>query len=655
MFTRLNIVPRWIIFSIDIAICIFSLFFAHLLRQNLNYTAINFTEMSRNVLAMLVVNAMVFLNVKTYAGIIRYTSAQDSFRILFAIVISNGFFFFANLILVAFGGQPIISNVVLVINGLTNFLLLITYRVMIKYFFMYAKNMKFDRRKVIIYGAGETGVTTKRTLDHEPGVSMQVVAFIDDDERKSNKVVDSVKIYHTKYFEEILEDETISDLIISTQNLSPERKNRIVDICLDHDIRVLNVPPIKNWVNGQIRVNQIQNIKIEDLLEREPIAIHNDEIENQLTGKRVLVTGAAGSIGSEIVRQVSLFNPQMIILCDQAESALHELQLELQEGNTENIFHSFIGDVRSYDRMELCFKTFKPHFVFHAAAYKHVPMMENNPCEAIKTNVYGTKIIADLSVKYHAEKFVMISTDKAVNPTNVMGASKRLAEIYVQSLYDSFSQKLNVYQNGLSHLNGSDKPIITKFITTRFGNVLGSNGSVIPRFKQQIEKGGPITVTHPEITRYFMTIPEACRLVLEAGSMGIGGEIFIFDMGKSVKIVELAKKMIKLSGLVPHQDIAIEFSGLRPGEKLYEELLNDLENTMPTHHEKIMVAKVRTYSFKQINDQINELITLSKQHKDNLVVRKMKEIVPEFKSNNSIYEELDQILEKQQYTDGQIS
>ena len=332
----------------------------------------------------------------------------------------------------------------------------------------------------------------------------------------------------------------------------------------------------------------------------------------------------------------------MIILNDQSETPLHELHLELQENHFQNNFHCFIGDVRDRFRMELLFQTFKPHYVYHAAAYKHVPMMEHNPGEAVRTNVMGTKTLADLSIKYGVHKFVMISTDKAVNPTNVMGASKRIAEIYVQSLFNSYKFKeQTVYTNGLSYLNENRSNVNTLFITTRFGNVLGSSGSVIPRFKAQIERGGPITVTHPDITRYFMTIPEACRLVLEAGSMGEGGEIFIFDMGKSVKIIELAKKMIRLSGLVPHQDIAIEFSGLRPGEKLYEELLNDLENTMPTHHEKIMVAQVREYEFQLISARISDLIKLSCQYKDRQVVIKMKEIVPEFKSNNSVYEELD--------------
>lgn len=642
MFNHINIVPRWIIFCLDLFVCGFSLCFAYFLKYNLNIEEINSAELSRNVLIFTVLNSFVFLSIKTYAGIIRYTSAQDSFRILFSVLISNGLFFIVNLILLSFGKEPYISNVILIINGLTGFLLLITYRIMVKYFFMYIKNFRMDKQRVIIYGAGEAGIAAKRTLDHDNKVNMMLGAFIDDDERKAGKSIDGIKIYHTREFLNLVKQEKVDDLIIASQNIPPDRKNKIVDLCLENDIKVLTLPPVRSWINGQLSSKQLQNIKIEDLLEREPIEINNDIICDQIKGKRVLVTGAAGSIGSEIVRQISHFSPQMIILNDQSETPLHELHLELQENNLENNFHSFIGDVRDHCRMELLFQTFKPHYVYHAAAYKHVPLMEHNPAEAVRTNVMGTKVIADLSVKYGVQKFVMISTDKAVNPTNVMGASKRIAEIYVQSLYNSFKYKEPaVYTNGLSHLNQDRSGVNTKFITTRFGNVLGSNGSVIPRFKAQIQKGGPITVTHPEITRYFMTIPEACRLVLEAGSMGEGGEIFIFDMGKSVKIVELAKKMIRLSGLVPHQDIAIEFSGLRPGEKLYEELLNDLENTMPTHHEKIMVAQVREYHFQTINEHIRELIKLSCEYKDRQVVVKMKEIVPEFKSNNSIYEELD--------------
>ncbi|MDF3078933.1 MAG: polysaccharide biosynthesis protein, partial [Sphingobacteriaceae bacterium] len=592
-------------------------------------------------LVFLLINCLVFFAAKTYAGIVRYTSAQDSFRILFSISISNGLFIVANLVLLAFNEAPIISNVVVIVTGLSSFVLMITYRVLVKYFFMYIKNMKLDKRRVVIYGAGETGIALKRTLDHDPNVNMRVIAFVDDDDRKTGKVIDGVKIFHSNELKLLTAPDEINDLLIAA-NITPERKNRIVDFCLENDIKVLTLPPVPSWVNGHINTRQIQNIKIEDLLERDPIEINNDIISSQIKGKRVLVTGAAGSIGSEIVRQLTKFSPQMIILNDQSETPLHDLQLELQDKNLENVFHAFIGDVRDYSRMQLLFDTFKPHYVYHAAAYKHVPLMEHNPAEAIRTNVLGTKTIADLSVKHGVRKFVMISTDKAVNPTNVMGASKRIAEIYVQSLYHSFGRSGIVYNNGLSHLNANNNPV-TQFITTRFGNVLGSNGSVIPRFKAQIQNGGPITVTHPDITRYFMTIPEACKLVLEAGSMGEGGEIFIFDMGKSVKIYELAKKMIRLSGLVPNQDITIEFSGLRPGEKLYEELLNDMENTVPTHHEKIMIAKVRTYDFEEVCKHIERLIAFSKDCNDRQVVIKMKEIVPEFISNNSIYEELDQV------------
>ena len=640
MLKQINIVPRWIIFTLDLTFSLFSLAFAYFIRFNFNIELINIEEFKQNLAIFALINCAVFGAVRTYAGIIRYTSAQDSFRILLAIALANSLFVSTNLVQTIQNKPLVIGYSILIINGLCCFLFLITYRVLVKYCFIYIKNLKLNRKAVIIFGAGETGIAVKRTLDHDRLLNMQVVAFMDDNERKAGKVIDGIKIYHSNDLARLTTDGKVSDILLAA-NMGIERKNEIVDFCLENGIKVLTLPPALSWINGHINTRQIHNINIEELLEREPIHINNELICDQIKGKRVLVTGAAGSIGSEIVRQLAKFAPQMIILNDQSETPLHELQLELQDKNLENVFHAFIGDVRDKSRMELMFSTFKPHYVYHAAAYKHVPMMEHNPSEAIRTNVMGTKMVADLSVKYGVDKFVMISTDKAVNPTNVMGASKRIAEIYVQSLFNSFQQKNIVYSNGLSHLNKRTSLKNTQFITTRFGNVLGSNGSVIPRFKEQIERGGPITVTHPDITRYFMTIPEACRLVLEAGSMGEGGEIFIFDMGKSVKIVELAKKMIRLSGLIPNQDIAIEYSGLRPGEKLYEELLNDKENTLPTHHHKIMVAKTREYSFGVVHQSINELIALSAESQDWQVVAKMKEIVPEFRSNNSVYEDLD--------------
>jgi FlaA1/EpsC-like NDP-sugar epimerase len=424
-------------------------------------------------------------------------------------------------------------------------------------------------------------------------------------------------------FQDMIKINEVDELVIASFTIPAKRKNEVVDFCLNHDILVLNVPPYNKWSEGRFNSKQLQNIKIEDLLERDPIVINNNQIRTQIKGKRVLVTGAAGSIGSEIVRQLLPYHPELIILCDQAETPLHSLELELQERKTNVNCIPFLADITNEQRMEDMFTQFQPQYVYHAAAYKHVPMMELCPSEAVKNNVLGTKLMADLAVKHYVERFVMVSTDKAVNPTNVMGASKRLAEIYVQGLSKETTNS-------------------TKFITTRFGNVLGSNGSVINRFKDQILKGGPVTVTHPNITRYFMTIPEACQLVLEAGSMGNGGEIFVFDMGEPVTIADLAKKMIRLYGYIPNIDIDITYSGLRPGEKLYEELLSDTENTLKTYHEKIMIAKVREVALKDIESKFNDFRKLvNSAENENELVALMKALVPEFISNNSVFERLD--------------
>ncbi|NTW33471.1 MAG: polysaccharide biosynthesis protein, partial [Bacteroidetes bacterium] len=476
------------------------------------------------------------------------------------------------------------------------------------------------KTNVIIFGAGESGLITKRALERDAGMKYKVLAFIDDDVKKSGKMMEGINIYTPDKMEKLLETNTIAHVVISIKNINPERKKEISELCLQYNSKVLVVPPVERWINGELSFKQIKKIKIEDLLERDVIKLDKKEISKQLHDKVVLVTGASGSIGSEIVRQILKYSPKKIVLLDQAETPLFHIEIELLEEFRQSNFEVVVGDIRNMERMERTFDYFKPDIVYHAAAYKHVPLMENNPSEAIHTNVEGTKIIADLSLKYGVKKFVMISTDKAVRPTSVMGASKRIAEIYTHSL-----NKLNK----------------TKFITTRFGNVLGSNGSVIPLFYKQIERGGPITITDPNITRYFMTIPEACSLVLDAGAMGNGGEIFIFDMGRSVKIVDLAKKMIQLSGLTLGKDIQIIFTGLRPGEKLYEELLNDKENTIPTHHPRIMIAKNQETTLEGASKNIDELIELFGLQDNVNIVRKMKEIVPEYISNNSVFAELD--------------
>lgn len=611
--------PRWIIFILDIFICVFSIFLAYLLRFNFNIPEIDRRDMPLVIGCIIIVRIITFIAGKTYAGIIRYTSSKDAQRIFVVISIGSLFLGLIDMISYLNNGKIIIPSSIVIIDFIATVFLLVALRTLVKVLYYELKNPRREKTKVIVYGAGEAGVITLRTLDKDAGAKYKVVAFIDDDRKKKGKKIEGVKIYHTDELEDLLKEMEITFIIISTTHIPSSKKQQLVEKCLNYNTRVLNVPPISSWINGQLSFKQIKKIKIEELLERDEIVLDKKKTYDQLHGKTILVTGAAGSIGSEIVRQVINYNPKKIVLLDQAESAIYDLVNELKEHN-QTSFEEVIADVRNLERMENVFNFFRPQIVYHAAAYKHVPLMEMNPSEAISTNVGGTKIVADLAVKYETDKFVLVSTDKAVNPTSVMGASKRAAEIYTQAL---------------------GKTSKTKFITTRFGNVLGSNGSVIPLFKKQIEKGGPLTITHPEITRYFMTIPEACQLVLEAGCMGNGGEIFIFDMGESVKIVDLANKMIRLSGLTVGKDIEIAFTGLRPGEKLYEELLNNSENTLPTHNKQIMIAKVQPYELEQIKPQISKLIELFYTQDNVKIVKQLKIIVPEYISNNSIYESLD--------------
>lgn len=620
LFWQYNL-PRWSILLLDTFICAFSLTLAFLLR--FDFASIPETDrnnMPNNYLLILGIRFSSFAISKTYKGVVRYTSSRDTIRIFNVVLGGSLLVFLLNQLCLLVYEFYFIANSVIIIDALVSLFLMISSRLAVKALYFEIKNPAREKMNVIIYGAGEAGIITKRTLDRDAAIKYNVVGFIDDDLRKHGRSLEGIFVYGADRLEELIKLHQVEFVIISIQQISVRKKNEITDVCLANNVRVLNVPPPAKWINGELSFNQIKSIRIEDLLEREPIKLDTARIGAELRDKVVLITGAAGSIGSELVRQCARFSPKKLYLLDQAESPLHEIELEFSDRLVKPPFEVIMADVRNYDRMKNVFNTFRPQVVFHAAAYKHVPMMENNPSESILTNILGTKTVADLADEFDVERFVFVSTDKAVNPTNVMGASKRIAEIYIQSL---------------------GKQSNTKFITTRFGNVLGSNGSAIPRFKKQIEQGGPITITHPEITRYFMTIPEASQLVLEAAAMGKGGEIFVFDMGDSVRIVDLARKMIQLVGMKEGKDISIVYTGLRPGEKLYEELLANNENTLPTHHNQILIGKVREYDYEEVKVIIEELIKSFDTQNNELIVQRMKDLVPEYKSNNSVFQKLD--------------
>lgn len=623
------------VFLFDTFIGALSVVFANFLRFNFDVALVADHGLVDDLTLIIITNSLFFYILKTYEGIIRFSGFAEAIRTTTALFASFLLLVCVNLGMLVIGKQVLVPTSILIINLLTGSFLMVAYRLLVKTWYKGSISMG-SKVNVLIYGGEIHGSQLKTTIEQSNNQQYRVLGFIDDDPSYVGKTIDNIKIFSFEQARQSIQEWEIGLILFAKPELDTAVKNEIVDFCLEHDIQVRNVPPFDRWIKGQLNISQLKEIRIEELLGRPQISLPKQHVHDLMSKKRILITGAAGSIGSELARQIAGINPSVIILCDQNETGLYELEYELRNHYPAcDHLALFIGDVRDESAMESLFKRFRPEVVFHAAAYKHVPMMEYHPSEAIRNNVLGTKIMTDLSIEYEAERFLLVSTDKAINPTNVMGASKRIAEIYVQSLGNR--------DRKVVHLGDGAANKTTKFITTRFGNVLGSNGSVIPRFKEQIAEGGPVTVTHPDIIRYFMTIPEACSLMLEAVTMGNGGEVFIFDMGDPVKIVDLARKMIKLAGFVPGKDIDIKFTGLRPGEKLYEELLNKREEVISTHHKKILIAKVMEYDFYMVNKEIDQLISEAFSSNDENVVRQMKRMVPEYISNNSIYQSFDEM------------
>lgn len=611
---------RWLVFGLDLAIVLTTFFVAYFVRFNftLNF---DINQFLIQIPILLLIASVSFLVVGSYKSIIRHTGFTDVVNVFKAVALMAFLTTLTILINITtnFIADFTIPKSIIVFHALFSFVALCGCRLLFKIVYNHLKSKLIDTKNVMIYGAGDSGIITYNALMNNTKANYNTLFFIDDDLKKKGKFINGVKILPLKYVTEaFIKHNNIDEIVVASQSIDTINTINLVDNLIDFDVKITKVPPIEDWINGEFSSSQIKQFEVEDLLGRAPINIDNPNLLNEFDGETVLVTGAAGSIGSELVKQLANFNLKKLILVDQAESALYDVQQDLKRDGKYN-YIAIVADIRDGLRIDTIFQQEKPTMVFHAAAYKHVPLMEKSPYEAIKINVNGTKLLADTASRYNVKKFVFVSTDKAVNPTSVMGATKRMAEMYISCL---------------------QKESKTKFITTRFGNVLGSNGSVIPLFKKQIEKGGPLTLTHKEITRYFMTIPEAAQLVLEAGTMGKGGEIFIFDMGESVKIYDLAKNMIKLSGLSFPEDINIEITGLRPGEKLYEELLANGENTLSTYHKKILISKTRDIDYDKVKADIEELC-ITNRFQNNNIVLKMKNLIPEYKSNNSDYEKFD--------------
>ena len=626
---NIKYLPRWAILGIDIAIITSATLLTTLALRDLTDRFYTLLTLPQRILLIIAVNTVFFFIYRTYAGLIRHSSYIDALKLLLAC-----FSTFVTLLLINQTTNALIGEKIYLVAGLIfyflfSFSMLFLFRLAVKQVYEYFKRTQ-KREKLqnaVIFGADENAISIAGALEIEHPKRFDIKGFITNDSTRRNiRILDKPVIFNGLKMSDEVKVLGASAIILSEHTLTAEEKLAVVEDCLENDIQVFNAPIVSNYEDETTLSTRVKTLQIEDLLDREPIMLNKENKKQQLTGRTILVTGGAGSIGSEIVRQVAEYGPNRLLILDQAETPLHNLQLEIQTKYPELDFKCIICDVGNRRRLELLFERSNINVIYHAAAYKHVPLMEENPHEAVFVNIAGTKNLADLAVKYEVGHFVMVSTDKAVNPSNVMGATKRAAEMYVQSLYHSQTNK-----------------DITKFITTRFGNVLGSNGSVVPLFRKQIAKGGPITITHPDIIRYFMTIPEACQLVLEAGAMGKGGEIFIFDMGAPVKIMDLAIKMIKLAGFIPHKQIGIKITGLRPGEKLYEELLSDKSKTLPTHHKKIMIAQDGVQNYENVATSIEKIIKSANKLKGRKVVAKLKELVPEFKSNNSSFAKLDKV------------
>jgi len=623
--------PRWCVLSIDTFLLLCSIGLTVFILTDLHISYLSLINATQQVLLIIGVHFVFMLLYKTYAGLIRHSSYMDALKLLLASISTFAILLLINYIALNFKGEKVFLNTSLILYLFFSFTFLFLFRLSIKQLYEYFKVAKQndDLEKVVIIGIDESAISIGAALDLEHPKRFDIQGFASKNSfNRSLRILGRPVIKLTcKKFSNELKSLNAEAIILSGKKLSAEDKFCIVEDCLENNIKVYNSPLVLDWTDNTSVANQVKNLQIEDLLEREPIVLHNEEKAKVIDDKTILVTGGAGSIGSEIVRQLGSFNPKLVLILDQAETPLHNLQLELKSKFPKLNFKCLICDVANRNRLGIFFKKYDIDIVYHAAAYKHVPLMEDNSPEAVITNIYGTKNLVDMSVVNKVDRFVMISTDKAVNPSNVMGASKRAAEMYVQSR--------NFYTNS----NG--KTPVTKFITTRFGNVLGSNGSVVPLFKKQIEKGGPVTITHPHIIRYFMTIPEACQLVLEAGTMGKGGVIYIFDMGEPVKIMDLAIKMIKLAGYIPNEDIKIKITGLRPGEKLFEELISETSKALPTHHEKIMISRDVIKDFNYVDTHVNRIVESALRHNDKEVVTRLKKLVPEFISRNSEFESLD--------------